>query len=103
MKMILKKKYMNTDYVCTQINGKPISPDYVSKHFHVANKSKMQIANALDANFTPFEQKNSNNPPKLCAEGSSPFMFMILFFCFRLFQFRDQPAAECQHRQEHLS
>jgi len=38
MKKFMKKRYRDTDYVCTQRNGKPISPNYLSKHFHAVVK-----------------------------------------------------------------
>ena len=38
MKKLMKKRYIDTDYVCTQRNGKPISPNYLSKHFHAVVK-----------------------------------------------------------------
>ena len=104
LKKVLKR-YKDTDYVCTHYNGKPISPNYLTKHFHAVVKdvfkkvrlhdlrhssatnllemgftvaqvaewlghsspeitlrfyahatkrSKLQIANALDANFSNF-------------------------------------------------
>ena len=38
MKKLMKKRYIDTDYVCTQRSGKPISPNYLSKHFHAVAK-----------------------------------------------------------------
>ena len=38
MKKLMRKKYRDTDYVCTQRNGEPISPNYLSKHFHAVVK-----------------------------------------------------------------
>ena len=40
MKKLMKKRYRyrDTDYVCSQRNGKPISPNYLSKHFHAVVK-----------------------------------------------------------------
>ena len=38
MKNLMRRKYRDTDYVCTQRNGKPISPNYLSKHFHAVVK-----------------------------------------------------------------
>ena len=34
----MKNRYRYTDYVCTHTNGKPISPNYLSKHFHAIVK-----------------------------------------------------------------